>query len=423
MRTIYNGVDLMPIETHHFDWEPVYDDSGVDYLYTRVSMAMRALVNGLSSVVPVANGPPMNYGFLNEGILNRGLPSFRSAIERAPPNGDNTTNTPMGMDRALPSRLRRIILNPISPLGAGNANTSEITHQAIRHRLSTPRGQLYIFWGRGMESGVPPVGTPLRPGPIPQVARLFLESPILGARGVGDPPTPHRVTDCKNGPIPKILSVPQVHGDAQTMILDWAVETFVNESEDNDVKGLGQVGAGGGPPGAGRGLLSNRFSQSHSVDEHGYTTITTEGVALFRTDFLFQRPADGGLTSPDAKRPFLFMPIPLGFTRQVDYVRGNEDATGVRYRYHDTQVHQNFVAGPFTKAGSISVAHTQSIATEADLVGEGLQAYERLLSIRANRSIGKDDRREDPGGGRPRGRRVPGRFRRVAGRPPGPPAE
>lgn len=409
MRVIYNGIDLMPLETHNFDWEAVYDEHGVDYLYTRVSMAIRAVVNGTSSVVPVANGPPVNYGFDRDRVLRVNAPTFRSPTPQAPPNAANTLNADLGMDEQTRSTLRRIVLNPVSVFGPGFPNTNEVTHEAIRHRLSTPRGQLYIFWGRGMETGIPVVGTPNPPGPQPFVARLFLESPEPSGRG-------HRHCDCKNGPFPKILSVPQVYGDAETMMLDWAVETFVNEANENDVRQSGQAFAG-------EGLLSNRFAQTHTVDKEGYTTITTTGTAVFRTDFVFASLADGDLKNPDARRPFLFMPIPFGFTREIDYVRGREDATGVEYSYRDTQVHANFVAGPFTKSASITIAHTQSIAIETDLIADGIAAYERIVSIKANRKFAKPDPVEAAekaeakgGGGRPVRRGRPAR-----GRPAPPP--
>ena len=64
MRTIYNGLDLLCLELHDFSVEAVYDDNGVDYLYTRGFIHETALVNGDVAVVTLgAPGPFMSYAF------------------------------------------------------------------------------------------------------------------------------------------------------------------------------------------------------------------------------------------------------------------------------------------------------------------------------------------------------------------------
>lgn len=368
MRAIYNGVDLMPLETHYFNWEPVYDDSQTDYLYTRVSMATRSVVNGLSSVLDITNGPPVNYGFAEEVSLGSPTPVLREKPTTTPPTnvivpgGGTVPTVPpgFGLKARNNSTYREIIRNPNV---GGGPNGTHATHAAIRHRLSVPRGKLYIFWGSGMESGTPLAGK-LTP-PSTEQARLFLESPLPSTR-----------CDCKNGPFPKLLGVTEAFGDATTLLVDWAVETFVNEASDNNVR----------TPGA---LLSNRFSQSHEVIETGYTVITTEGTAIFRTDFVYPSTESPDGHSPDEDRPFIFMPIPQGFTRKILYVRGRPDVTGVDYAYQDKQEAVNFVAGPYVKASSIVALHRQAISTKVDLTGSVLGAYERVLSINANRAMSR----------------------------------
>lgn len=339
----------MPLETHYFDWESVYDDHGVDYLYSRVGFAGRFVINSLTSIVQqVLNGPPVNYDF---GPLDTGgstaTPRRTNPTTFTPPNVPGTA----GIAPQSPDTYRQIIRDP-------NGGSTELSHQAIRFRLQAPRGKLYVFWGKGMEAGSPPAGE-LTP---PTLARLFLESP-----------SPGFLVDCKNGPIPRLFSVVEAFGDANTLMADWGVETYVNEASLNSVV----------HPGA---MVSNRFSQTHSIDASGYTTMTTEGDAVFRTDLLYANDV-----APDSLRSIAFMPIPQGFTREVLYVKGREDVTGVSYAYRDTQVPVNFVAGPFAKAASISVVHRQAVTTRNDLYSGALGVYERVLGIKANRNIGRAD--------------------------------
>lgn len=374
----------MPLETHHFDWESVYDDSGTDYLYSRVSFAGRSVVNGIASVQPVSNGPPMNYVLGSDTTLSAPAPP------RATPQFVPTPNVPLNSGIVLrnPSTYREIVRDP-----GGGINGTQNTHAAVRFRLQVPRGKLYIFWGHGMETGTPAAG---KLDPPSNVGRLFLESPGPGFK-----------VDCKNGPTPRLFNVVEAFGDAETLIVDWGVETYVNEAETHNVRSVGA-------------LLSNRFSQTHSVGQDGYTSITTEGVAIFRTDFVY-----ANAQSPDAFRAIAFMPIPRGFVREILYVRGRGDVTGVEYGYRDTQQSVNFVAGPFVKAASMSCVHRQSVSTRADLLGGALAAYERTLGIAANRNIARgeggavrtvkprvipgEENLKHPGGGVRMPRRVPKR--------------
>lgn len=381
MRTIYNGIDLLPIKTHEFTVEAVYDDTGVDYLYSRVTMVVEGLVNGQATVVEGvggANGPFMSYDFKGDG----GTGTTTATTTRAAPTpvflaGGNAPPRGTGLDVGpATSPPRRIVRVPNAPL---------LTHAAVRHRLSQPRKQLYIFSGPGMESGGPVPGSsdpPLGPG------ELCVVSPVGG-----------RVCDCKNGPFPKVLSVTEAMGDATTLVVTWAVETFINEAQDNNVN----------PRGA---LISNRFAQSHSVDDAGYTTIHTTGTALFRTDLVYSIP-----DAPDPFRAILFMPIPQGFTRTIDAVTGRPDVTGVDYTYTDKQVSSNFVAGPFVRAASISVVHRQAVTSNADVLSGALSVYERYLGIKANRNFAKPEKAAAPVPAAPAPRGIRGRPV-----PPPPPA-
>ena len=366
---IYNGVDLFVLETYAFDCESVYDDSGMNYLYTKVSIAVRAIINGQNLAIVndlgiVGNGPFMSYDFSgSSGQLQDGLPSqYRKDPQGAVdysgqvlPNNTGTVPNATGIDRQLPSRLRSIAFVP-SPAGT--------THQAIRHRLATPRGRLYIFSGPGMESGTPQAGEKDPPG---KFSPIIVESPSK------DPETKTvRPCDCKNGPFPKVLSIQMVLGDATTFMVDWSCETYINEGPDNGVD----------PSGI---LLSNNFSQTHAIDDDSYTTITTTGAAVFRADLVQDLPM-----SPDASRPLLFIPIPQGFVRENIVVTGRNDVTGVDYSFQDRQVPINFPAGPYSGAMKIAAVHRQSVSS-SDVLEGALSVYQSVLGLKVNRNFAKGD--------------------------------
>jgi len=393
MRLIYNGIDLSVIETYAFDAESVYDDTQTDYLFTKISLVVRALINGQAEVVNgSANGPPISYTWDKATPSNPTVVAYRAAMPSTPPFG-STTNPQSGIAYASASTpLRKVFRTPNQPA---------LTHQVIRHRLGTPRGKFYLFSGPGSELGTS--DKPATPGAsaIPvniAGSRDDLTSVNISegggqvrTTGVGktgpaaatDPvmivesPMNATVCDCKNGPIPKVLGMTSALGDATTLMVDFQIETYINEGPINTVN----------PSGA---LLSHRFSQTHHVDEHGFTGIATEGTAIYRTDLVYgsagaDPPGGGILTrSPDTDRPFLFMPIPLGFVRSNIEVSGRKDVTGIDYSYLDIQVPVNFVAGPYAKASIISAIHRQSISSSSDIFGGAFGMVERAVSFKSS---------------------------------------
>jgi hypothetical protein len=340
---------MMVTETHAFACDTVMDDTGTDYLYTRYLIAVRAIVNGEVLVVQKrAPGPFMSYRFspatpdpIPGGPVNR-LPSPTSAPTVVP------VTVPAGTGLAN-AGLPGLVALEIAPVA------TNLTHQAIRHRLAIPRGQLYVFAGPGMESGVPPVN-----GFTPPSGPLFLASPAAGFP-----------VDCKNGPIPRSLSVVNAMGDANTLTVDWACETYVNENAENKTLPRAM-------------LLSNRFRQQHVIDHDGYTTIRTQGTAIYRTDYVYLFNQ-----TPDADRPILFMPTLAGFKRENIVVSAREDVTGADYAYDDVQVPVNFVAGPFAKAATVTALHRQAITARSNVAGATLTAYERIINLKAQRNFAK----------------------------------
>lgn len=409
MRIIYNGIDLGVIETHAFDCESVYDDARLSYLYTRVSFSGRAIVSGMAEVVaqriPPGGvlpppGPFMSYRFggkdtdisggpgaidtelkgggdipggtgIGDGVLKtkglKGSPAANPGVPAPPlsvtapdksrrkdpqkPVSTQFSNIPdeAGIDKQNQSRQRDIFYAP-SP--------AALTLSTIRHRLAVPRKKLFIFSGPGIE--VNPIGAG---------ATVIVQSPGHGM-----------ACDCRNGPFPRITAVHTAVGDSNFVMLDWSVETFITDSEENGIN----------PNGA---LLSNTFSQTHQVDDAGWTTMTTTGTAIFRTDFVYNDPI-----SPDKMRPLLFIPIPQGFVRENIVVQGREDVTGVNYSFQDRQVPINFPAGPYARAAKISAVHRQALTT-ADMAEGALAVYQGVLGLKANRNFanppdGGDDSRK-----------------------------
>lgn len=504
MRVIYNGVDLMVVETYVLDMESVYDDTTTDYLYTRVTIAVKAVVNGLAEVVnSYRGGQQAGAAGRNQGLAPPGpfMSYSWGTATFPPPPGQPLVFNPLATTRNRPPQLASKFATPGAlggplgaamftpttppgtgldrgvPTGAGNAlrsirvmpNHPGLTHEVVRHRLSIPRRKLWIFTGPGVEGGGvgagsegdpapdgkaaakaaataefnkvfkdPPLGADPPGGPAGgarltagagaalAAARRVLDDPNGGARtefgkaqqallglnnkapttvkqllgweaspntrfgnrqevltvpfldspqevdqGIDGVPKVTPPCDCKNGPTPKVWAVEAAVGDAGTMFVTWSCVTYINEARLNYTQDVGA-------------LISNRFSQTHEIDASGYTTVTTEGRALFRTDWVYALPE-----SPDHKRPLIFMPIPPGFVRENIVVQGLEDASGVRYRYQDRQVPVNFVAGPYARAASISVVHRQAVSTNADVLGGALSFYERTLGLRANKHIAK----------------------------------
>ncbi len=376
MRVIYNGVDMGVLRTHLFSWEPVFDDTGTDYLFTRVQLIITAIVNGqVRPVTGAAPGPFVSYA--------RGAPPGTTSTlpvggglgpgARLPGNFLNTPISsgqwPAGnipVDSGIEASSRKPLIGLVRV-----ANAPPLTHITIRHRLNSPRSQLFIFSGPGQEGGAPLPGAvapqpPGAPSVLAPGATLILASPNSTPGVVGA-----ALCDSNNGPKPTFLNITAALGDATTFIVDWGIETFVVEAVENGL-----------PTPLVRGLLSNRFAQAHEVDEEGYTTSVTNGVALFRTDVTFSPPAapvpggapPGVFLSPDLLRPVLFEPIQPTFIRKVDYVRGVSSAVGVEYQYTDTQQRVNFHAAPFVRAAQIQAHHRQIMVADdvSDLLKKAL---------------------------------------------------
>lgn len=363
MRANYNGVDLMPLQMHEFNIEPVMDDSKTDYLYSRVTYLAEAVANGqVLVVVGPAPGPAISYskgapGPLSTSLSSRGVaPAGTVSFGTRDPALFAPVAGPLP-PRAIGLDVGGAATGPVTLIR--QPETPPLTHIAIRQRLSQPQGQLFIFNGPGQETGNEfPTDSPPS-----DLVEILIASPING-----------RLVDCNNGPKPHLFNIIGDYGDGNSYIVIWGIETFINEA---DVNGITPTGA----------LLSNRFRQTHNIDDEGYTTIVTEGTALFRSDLIYSNPI-----SPDSLRASMFIPVPQGFTRKIDYVTGLDSAVGIKYGYSDVQVKSNFIAGSFVSAAKISAVHRQAVVTNSDILGGALDVYERALGRKANKHISESEK-------------------------------
>ncbi len=349
MRLIYQGVELGILNINECVGEAVYDDTLTDYLYTRYSISVSAVVNGQAEVRRWT--PPTSYERQDDSLV---LDRYDDDIEHAPPGAaPDIANRPTGTSVApqpfgvkspgrgsypgivppvvgfVPGTIRTVtrpgseLTSPPSSLGGlyrivRTPNAAPLTDAAIRHRLQTPRGRLYIFSGTGDEDD----------------GNLLLRSPAED----------DDVCDARNGPIPRLYGIQAAMGEDGTFMVEFQIETYICETEEN--RGLGSA------------LLSNRFSMKHSVSDEFFLDIMVEGVAHFRTDKLYEAPS--GL-SPDDFRLSLVPPVPFGMVRGNIIVEGLPDGTGIRYSFMDRQVKSNFVMGAFARAAKVSVSHKQAL--------------------------------------------------------------
>lgn len=221
---IYNGVTLALVKTNQIAAEPIYSDDGIDYLYTKYTINIDAILNPQETSYAIGS-PPVQF----PGIL---------------PN---------------------------------------TTYIAIRHSLMQPRAQL-IFRNFGLN---------------------VFQSPENGA-----------IIDANLGPFPKSFNVSRLDG-GKLWHVNYVIETYIANC----------------PAGNSLALLSNRFSQSQTIDREFYTTTTTRGYAHFRTDVLVNQ----GVVA-DAFRSELLPPVPPQFRRESMEFGVNTRGNTIEYTITDKEV-------------------------------------------------------------------------------------
>jgi hypothetical protein len=372
---LYNGVHLSMCTIDEYKEEQVYDPSGVDYLFTRHRIVGTAVVNGQAEMREVA-GPPVSYERSTELFTAPNLykasappgtpddPAAGNINLNSQPNGVYVTATGQGIQNGgdlgttFPNggvyARRTTDLEYFALIKSENA--VPLTHQAIRHRLAVPRAPLFVFAGTG----------------DPTNGELLLRSPAR----FGDQ------CDAHNGPKPLFCDIIWSLGEADTHLIQFGIETYINESH---LQGPDDDALRASP------LLSNRFSMRHTVTEDQICYIDVEGEAYFRTDGVYG--GTGGLggflgggigVNPDSYRINLFLPVPFLFVRGNIVVEGMPGTNGVRYAFQDRQMPVQFPGGVYHGATRVEAVHTQAIITDTDLIHAGAQLFhgftDRLLN-------------------------------------------
>lgn len=366
----YNGIEMECLELYEdgFLMEAVYDDTGTDYLYTKVSIKGLFLINGQQEIAGFT--PFTAYDQSNtqietlEQLWKRTAPPAMAADPPFAPGPPSVNRGSFGRVGSEGGPFPFNAADGVYAIAAADQQVALVyksvvpcvqTATTIRSRLQSPRGRLFVYTGAG---------------DVGRKDEILLLSPSWGSH-----------TDCKNGPVPIVHSLQMMAGNARTFIASFVIETYVRE-----MTSLVQSSGSPAPVTAATSpLLSNRFSMRHEIDEDYYTSVAVRGTAIFRTDLLYKDPP----INPDQFRLSLFLPVPFGCVRENLQIETLPDGTGVTYSFLDRQQHANFVAGPYANVSQIEAIHRQAIMTDEDILRSALGGFERALTIRANRNIGQ----------------------------------
>jgi hypothetical protein len=232
-----------------------------------------------------------------------------------------------------------------SPPEAAPGTLPAVTDEAIRQALMEPRQLLILQVGDD----------------------LFLHSPPVGSS-----------VDANNGPRPLSCSISRIDGH-QTMHVSFSIETDLQECPESS--GLKYP------------FVSSRWTQSHSVSDDLFTTITTSGVAVFRSDLL---EASAVSHYADAFRDRVIPGIPKGFQRKSIQVSLNPSGTRLIFSVVDQEMPYS-LGGSDSIAGRLGVHHFTArqtattvhqgplgLATGQVVVGLEVQVFGTPESLRGN---------------------------------------
>lgn len=225
---IYNGIQFGYVLTTNFSQETVYDASGTDYLYTKVIIQIRAIIN--------------------------------AAINPAE-EGETPADTMV--------RMRACLMQPRAAL------TYNVTDETGAHTLISA--------------------------------------------GFGNP-------DANNGPKPQYFRIYQFTGNT-TFVADYAIEVAIFECN-----------CGVGNPNQ---YTSNRWKESHDIDENGYVTRTIAGQMIFNSQQSIDTKVGTNANSPVDQYRTLLAPPSLnllsGFRRIKQEYLVREDGLALQYTIVDRQ--------------------------------------------------------------------------------------
>ncbi len=168
------------------------------------------------------------------------------------------------------------VSNPNAPDNAGiPGDRMPISLERLRHTLSQPMKRLLFRIGNDLVLDSP---VPLPDGTVP-------------------------LRDCDFGPKPVVpISVVQMVGDVSAFI-SFTVSTCVNDCS--------------------RYIVSNRWRMSHAIDEFGYTTRTTSGTAILRSDLM---SLIGDMNADSFRKEFF---VPADAPLQRVHIDANLDEGGL----------------------------------------------------------------------------------------------
>ncbi len=174
---------------------------------------------------------------------------------------------------------------PIYEAGEAPADTI----RRIRQHLLVPRGLLTCY----VHNKLLLIG----PSPLPETPDIL------------------PAVDCNNGPRPIFCNITSFSGD-QTFMGEYRIECWINECTN-----------------AAPTILSNRYVQTHAIDDQHMNTITTQGKAVLRTDRM-----DTLGTQPDFYRYLIFPLVPLGYQRKTITVNPTAGGNELQYIIIDREM-------------------------------------------------------------------------------------
>jgi hypothetical protein len=264
----YNGIHVDVVQTVSYDRRIVYD--GPTYLWTKHRIHVRGVFN------PAAT---------SYGLAGAMLP------DPAPP-----------------------------PLVRQPGSNASWTDTLVRHYLAQPRKKLIYTAAAAVQgNGRPDVFADGKNGDggslvildcPPSLSPDFPNFSTDSSRDVYK-------TDANNGPLPLACNVRQVSG-VKTFLVEFVVEACVNECF--NYYRFPTV------------MLSHRWTSTHDVDRHGFTTRHVRGHAVFRSDVLLDLKL-----RPDGFRAYLSHPIPTNFQRTNVRAVQHEDGNRVDYQFVDRE--------------------------------------------------------------------------------------
>lgn len=227
-------------------------------------------------------------------------------------------------------------------LNVGGAETDD----AIKHFLSQPRKTL--LWT------IPDLRT--------AADRILLLSPSLNPANKASYPC-----DAANGPFPRVLGVVAIKG-TKSFLVDWAIETFVNECD----LYLGGSESGGR---AGSIILSNRWQMAEDLDQDFFTTRTIRGRAVFRADRLLAM----GSRADDFRNYFASFPLPRAYHRVRVSVVVSEDGTACDYVIIDRELPIRVRAKGITRIEFVSSKAFSWAGGEKTIFGGSFKDYDKVI--------------------------------------------